>query len=276
MQTATDERDEMLKAAITKCFAAREAVTPVNVRAKLPPDFFQDFDTGENLADEIVFAEIQSTYSAAPQAAAMVEQTPDGRPLAPAPVESFPNYLPPSDKAELPQTIAAVEHVEAAPAEQSSAKHEPSAPGQSPQARLDAARSREADLIAKRPQLANAAKVARAAVADAVRAYQEADPHRQTPAQLSAEYRASSQAERAARVAREGGGGQDRIAYVDLERKYSQGGDANAMARRRNVTGNRRGAFSRQSMGQVNRDETRGPVPKPVAAPRPTIPALAK
>ena len=209
-----------------------------------------------------------------------IDKTPDGRKLA-----SFPDYLPPSDKVEaapdmadfeLPQTIAAVEHVEAAPAEQSSGDHAEAAPGQSPQARLAVARSREADLIAKRPQLANAQKEARAAVADAVRAYQEADPHRQTPAQLSAEYRASSQAERAARVAREGGPGQDRIAFVDLERKYSQGGDANAMARRRNITGNRRGSFSRQSLGQINRDPSRGPVPAPVAPPRPTIPALAK
>lgn len=276
MQTAPDERTEMLKAAIAKCFAAREPVTPANVRKHVPEDFFTDFDSGENLADEIVFAEIQSTYSAAPHPAAMVEQTPDGRPLAPAPVEDFPNYLPPSDKAELPQTIAAVEHVEAAPAEQSTASHAASGPGQSPRTRLDAARKREGDLIAARPQLQNAQKLARAAVADAVRNLQLSDPHRQTPEQLSAEYRATSAATRATRAAREGGGGQDRIAFVDLERKYSQGGDANAMARRMNVNGgNRRKAFSRQSLGQINRDPSRGPVPAPVTT-RPTIPALGK
>jgi len=272
MQTATDERTEMLRAAIAATFKAREPVTPANVRTKLPADFFQDFDTGENLADEIVFSEIQSTYAHAPHpAAAMVTETPDGRPLAVEPVEPFPGHLPPSDKvAEIAAPIAEVEHVETAPAEQSTPSHAAEGPGQSPQARLDAARSRAGNLLAERPQLANAQRAARSAVAEAVRAYQEADPHRQTPAQLSAEYRATSQATRAARAQAPGP-----IAYVDLERKYSQGGDANAMARRMNVTGNRRGAYSRQSLGQVNRDPSRGPVPAPVAT-RPTIPALAK
>ena len=175
MQTATDDRTEMLKAAIADCFKAREAVTPTNVRAKLPADFFLDFDAGAPLADEIVFAEIQSTYAAAPRPAPMVEQTPDGRPLA---AEPFPPHLPPSDHVpELPQEIAAVEHVEAAPvAEDESASHAAGAPGPTPQARLDAARVLEAELVRKQAALASAQRNARAAVADAVQTYQRIDP----------------------------------------------------------------------------------------------------
>jgi hypothetical protein len=299
MQTAPDERTIMLKAAVAACFKAREPVTPTNIRKRVPEDFFLDFDTGEPLDDATVFAEIQSTYThVAHAAAAMIETNPEGHKLAPVPVESFPDYLPPSEKiepvedvtksvephaaqsvephppvapvAEIAAPIAAGEHVEAAPAEQSGASHAASAPGQSPQARLDAARKRESGLLSERSQLQAAQRAARSAVAEAVRAFQVADPHRQTPAELSAEYRATSQATRAARAQAPGP-----IAYVDLERKYSQGGDANAMARRMNVTGNRRGAYSRQSLGQVNRDISRGPVPKPVAT-RATIPALSK
>ncbi len=273
MQTATDERTEMLKAAIAKCFAAREAVNVANVRAKLPPDFFEDFDTGEPLADEIVFAEIQATYTAAPKAAAMVEQTPDGRPLAP--VEDFPDYLPPSDNVAAPGEPVA--KTTAAPVvEDATASHAASGPeGPTPQQRLDGARAKAGNLLALRPSLINAQKVARADLAEKIKALQLADPNRTTPEIEAARFRETSQRERAARVARESGGGPDRIAYVDAERKYSQGGDANAMARRRNVTGNRRGAFSRQSLGQVNRDPSRGATPAPVAV-RPTIPALAK
>jgi len=279
------ERETMLKSAVAACFKAREAVNVKNVKAKLPPDFFQDFDTGAPLDDEIVFAEIQATYSAAPKhTAAMVTETPDGRPLAQATqsveeLQPFPDYLPPSEKIEPVEPVPSrdgtpvpVAEIAAPVVEESTASHAASGPGQpSPQARLDGARTRAGNLLAVRPSLINAQRAARAAVALAVRAFQEADPHRQTPAQLSAEYRATSQATRAARAQAPGP-----IAYVDLERKYSQGGDANAMARRMNVTGNRRGAYSRQNLGQLNRDPSRGAIPKPVATTRPTIPALAK
>jgi hypothetical protein len=214
-----------------------------------------------------------------------ITETPDGRPLA---VEEFPTHLPPSEKVapdmaefELPPTIAEVEHVEAAPTDQSSAKHEPSAPGQNPQRALDAARAREADLIAKRPQLQNAQKVARAAVAEAVRAYQECDPHRQTPAELSAEFRRASNEQRAARARGEAWAcppeqkPKGQRAFVDLERAYSSGGDGNQFARSQNRTGNRRGAYGKHALGTINRDPSRGPVPAPVTT-RPTIPALAK
>jgi hypothetical protein len=319
MQTAPDERTEMLKSAVADCFKAREPVNVKNVKAKLPPDFFLDFDTGAPLDDATVFAEIQSTYAAqapgsnagksieadqeataaqplssvaqrieeGPTTAPMVAETPDGRPLAQAPqsveeLESFPGYLPPSEKIEpvegdrhVAATSAPVETT-AAPMTESIASHAASKPGLSPQQRLDGARAKAGNLLALRPSLINAQRAAREAVALAVRAYQLADPNRTTPEQEAARFRETSQRERAARVAREGGGGPDRIAYVDLERRYSQGGDANAMARRMNVNGgNRRRAFPRQSLGQTNRDPSRGATPAPVAV-RPTIPALAK
>jgi len=279
-----NERTTLLRAAIKECFAAREPVTPANVRAKLPADFFTDFDTGEPLDDATVFAEIQSTYVAQsvephrPTPAPMIETNPEGHKLAPAPVESFPDYLPPSEKIAEPvevvstdTTPAPVAEIAAPVVEDETAKHELGGPGPTPQARLDGARAKEGNLLAERPSLINAQRAARAAVALAVQEYQRSDPNRQTPEQLSAEYRATSQATRAARAQAPGP-----IAYVDLERKYSQGGDGNAFARRMNRTGNRHGAYSRQSLGQVNRDETRGPVPAPVTTPRPTIPALGK
>ena len=202
----------------------------------------------------------------------LIETNPEGRKLAPAPVES-----------ENEMTGMDFEHVEAAPVvEDASASHGASAPGPTPQARLDTLRKRENGLIAERAGLMNAAKLARAAVADAVRAFQEADPHRVTPEQLSAEFRRASQEQRAARArgetwatppqARPRG----EIAYADAERAYSFSGDGNQFARNQNKTGNRRGAYPRQSLGQVNRDPTRGATPAPVAAPRGAIPALSK
>jgi hypothetical protein len=285
MQNETpDERTIMLKAAIAATFKAREAVNIANVRAKLPADFFLDFDTGAPLDDATVFAEIQATYSAAPKAAPMIEDRPDHQgKLATLTVEQEENpafdaagiilSAPDTVSEPLPQ-IAASEQVEAEPVEQRTAELVPSGqPGA--QARLDAARKRESDLIYERQSLSNAQRAARSAVALAVQEYQRSDPNRVTPAENSAQYRASSQAERKARVEREGGG-QPRIAYVDAERKYSRGTDANSFARRNNRFGNSRGAFSKTALGTINRDETRGSVPAPVTPPRPTIPALAK
>jgi hypothetical protein len=285
MQTEVlDERTVMIRAAIKSCFAAHEAANVANVKAKLPSDFWTDFDTDKELDDVEKFREIQSTFTAMPKhaAAAMIEDRPDHQgKLAPAP---FPDHLPPSDRVAEPNTvseplphIAASEHVEAEPVEQRTAEHVPSGkPGA--QARFDAARKREAALLSERPSLIQAQRAARSAVADTVRAYQEADTNRVTPEQNFAAYRKSAQAERAARVARQGTG-QPRIAYVDAARKFSTGGDGNDFARRQNVSGNKRGGFSRAeatARGFVNRDPSRGGTPAPEPVARPTIPALAR
>jgi hypothetical protein len=104
----------------------------------------------------------------------------------------------------------------------------------------------------------------------------------QTPAELSAEFRAASQEQRAARKRGESWAvppeakARGEVAFVDLERKYSQGGSGDTFARRMNRYGNKRGAYGKQSLGMTNTDSKRGPVPAPVAPPRATIPALAK
>jgi hypothetical protein len=52
----------------------RAQITPANVRKRLPDDFFVDLDTGKLLDDATVFAEIQSTFAAAPKPAAKERQ----------------------------------------------------------------------------------------------------------------------------------------------------------------------------------------------------------
>lgn len=197
-------------------------------------------------------------------------------------MQKFPDHLPPSEKVApvelapdtafpgVPREMADFE-LKPAPEASSIASHAASEPRPSPQARLDAARLTEANLLAERPSLSTTQKLAQATLAEAERAHQQHDPHKQTPEMLSAEYRATSAATRAARAQPAAP-----LAYVDAERKYSQGGNGNDFARRQNSTGNRRGAFSRQSLGTINRDPSRGSVPKPVETRRPTIPALAK
>ena len=120
---------------------------------------------------------------------------------------------------------------------------------------------------------------ARTALAKAVRVYQEGAP-RQSHEDLARDFIRASNAERAARVAGEPWAmkpeqrTRNGAAFVDVERAYSQGGDASAFARRMSRTGNRRGAYPKQSFGTVNRDPSRGAVPAPVV--KQPIPALGK
>jgi hypothetical protein len=291
---APDERTVMIRAAVKSCFAARpaEAINVSNVSAKLPDDFWID-EAGMELEDGLKFREIQAAYTPAPKSAApMIENRPDGQGklavLARHAVEpDFPEYLPPSDNVAKPtvepqgrvpggtdpkpvKTIAEPVAIESTPG------HAVERLGLSPQERLSAARLIESDLIGRVALLKNAVRAASEELHARKIEYAENNPNRETPAQLSASYRASSQAERKARVAREGGG-QPRIAYVDYERSGSFSGDGNTFARRHNRNGgNKRGAYGKQSLGMTNRDETRGPVPAPEPVARPTIPALAK
>lgn len=278
----SDERNEMLKAAIAKCFKAREPVSVANVKAKLPEDFFLDFDTGKPLADIEAFKEIQAAFSTVPKPRQLIDTNPDGHKIIPMvePVEDFSGDESLRDEW-APETVS-MPVIEAAPvAKESTANHVASGPGQSPQARLNAARRREQELLGHRPLLLAAQRNAREALAVAVRTYQEHDPHRQTHKDLAREFCRASQAQRAAKARGEAWAtpperkARGEVAYVDLERQYSQGGDANAMARRMNRTGNRRGAYPKSALGQVNRDPSRGPVPAPVVT-KPTIPALGK
>jgi hypothetical protein len=284
----SDERTTMLKAAVAACFKAREPINVANVRAKVPEDFFVDFDSGKPLDDATVFAEIQATY-AATRRPMMVTETPDGHKLGNTMVEDFSrDSLPPENEEDeslrdewAPETVS-MPVIEAAPvAKESTANHAASGPGLEPQARLNAARRREQQLLGDRPLLLAAQRNAREALAKAVRTYQENDPHRQTHEDLARDFCRASQAQRAARARGEAWAtpperkARGEVAYVDLERSYSQGGDANAMARRMNTTGNRRGAYPKQALGQVNRDPSRGPVPAPVVT-KPTVPALGK
>ena len=269
-----DERTTMLKAAVAKCFKAREPVTPANVRKYVPVDFFYDHDAGKQLSDAEVFAEIQATYRAAPPAPrATVE--------ANEPVEDFSGDADESLRDTWAPETVREPVVEAAPVvEESTASHEASGPGLSPQARLDAARKREQALLGERPILQAAQRNAREALAKAVRAYQDGAP-KQTHEDLARDFIRASQAEREARARGETWATKPERrtrngeAYVDVERAYSHGGDANTFARRHNRTGNRRGAYNKQSFGMTNRDPSRGPIPAPVVE-NPTIPALGK
>jgi hypothetical protein len=275
----SDERTTLLKFAIVKTIKAGEPVNIANVETRLPDDFFLDFDTGKALDDATAFAEIQAVYNTLPKPRPLIETTPDGQhKLAPMVEEEEDESL---RETWAPETVREPV-VEAAPvAHESTAGHEASGPGLSPAARLDAARKRETALLGQRPMLLAAQRDARAALASAVRKYPESDPHRQTHEDLARDFCRQSQAQRAARARGEKWAtpperrARGELAYVDLERQYSQGGDANSMARRMNVTGNRRGAYPKQMLGHTNRDPSRGPVPAPVAA-RPTVPALAK
>ena len=93
--------------------------------------------------------------------------------------------------------------VEAEPvAEGSTANDAASGPGLSPQARLDAARERERDLLGERPILRAAQRNAREALARAVRAFQDGAPkqtHECLPEILSPIASASGRREHAAR-----------------------------------------------------------------------------
>jgi hypothetical protein len=258
----SDERTEMLKAAIADCFKAHQPITPDNVRAKLPEDFFYDHDAGEPLADADVFTEIQSTFAAAPKSDVVEDFSGD---------ETEPESL---REVWAPETVSepVVEARPMANGEGDSAL--------SPQARLDAARKREQTLLGERPLLQAAQRQARGDLATAVRQYQEGGP-RQTHEDLARDFIAASQREREARARGEPWATKPErrprgaVAYVDLERQYSQGGGANDFARKMSRTGNRRGAYSKQSLGQTNRDPSRGAVPAPVVT-KPTVPALAK
>ena len=274
MQTAPDEREIMLRAAVAKCFRYGKPVNVANVKAHLPADFFQDFDTGAPLDDATAFAELSAAILIAGRASGAEEPAP------------FPGHLPPSDNIAAPAVPG--EHVEpdkiAAPVvEEATARHGASGPGPSPMERLNAARVIESDLIGRVASLKNAQRAAQEAVTLAEQEHAAHDPNRMTPAELSADYRKSSLAERKARIEREGTG-QPRIAYVDQERKYSRGTDANAFARRQNVTGNKRGAMSLVNAMHISGSgiidkagtATRGPVPAPAPVVKPTIPALAK
>jgi hypothetical protein len=271
-----DERTQLLKNAVAACFKARESVNVDNVRAKLPEDFFMDFDSGKPLTDAEVFSEIQASFmnfkKPVLDSGELLGDEPTDEP------ESLRDVWP-------PETVA-VPVVEAAPvASESIASHEASGPGLSPQARLNAARKREQELIGNIGPLQRAHRDAMDALAAAKQDHQRHDPHRQTPEDVAREFREQSQRDRAARVK---GAYQltpvattprGEIAYVDRERMYSQGGDADAFLRSRAGTLNRRGAYSKQEAaraGFINRDPRRGDVPAPVVVPKPTIPALAK
>ena len=214
----------------------------------------------------------------------LIKEDPAGNPLRPVePTREAWDDAPELDPA--PPVMAASEPVEtlAVPvADESSAKHEPSVPGLSLQAQLDAARRIEGDLIGEQHSLRHARQTAAGALNDAKIAYSQLDPARQTPAQLSAEYRRASQEQRAARARGEKWAvpperkPRGQRAHVDIARAYSTGGDGNDFARRQNRTGDRRGAFPAMFKGQTNSDPSRGSVPKPVTPPPPTVPALAK
>ena len=281
-----DERTTMLKAAVAKCFKARGPVTPANVRKYVPVDFFYDHDAGKQLSDAEVFAEIQATYRAAPPAPAepppQVERvSPRATVEANEPVEDFSGDADESLRDTWAPETVREPVVEAAPVvEESTASHEAIGPGLSPQARLDAARKREQALLGERPILQAAQRNAREALAKAVRAYQDGGP-KQSHEDLARDFIRASQVEREARARGETWATKPErrthngAAFVDVERAYSHGGDANTFARRHNRTGNRRGAYAKQSFGTINRDPSRGPVPAPVVE-KQTIPALGK
>jgi hypothetical protein len=283
----SDKRNEMLKAAIADCFKAREPVNVDNVRQKLPDDFFYDHDAGEPLDDATVFTEIQATFKSTaplPRGPMLITENPDGHKLG-AIAEDFSgdtNEASPLENEDdlLPPATAAEREVEAAPTVERTASHVASGPGQSPQARLDAARKREQQLLGERPLLIAAQRNARAALAVAVRTYQDGGP-KQTHEDLARDFIAASQREREARARGEAWAlpperkPRGERAYVDIERSYSQGGDANTFARKMARTGNRRGAYSKTMQGQINRDPSRGAVPAPVVT-KPAVPALAK
>jgi hypothetical protein len=273
------EREQMLKDAIAKCFKERKPVTVANVKAQLPDDFWTVFDSGEPMTDAEVFAEIQATYAAAPKRRQLVETTPgrEGRKMLDVVLPDENELLggdPEDDDDEsVGNEAAPMPEVEAAPV---TAK-----PKLPPQVRLAAAREREKVLIGELPILHAKVKDCRAALAEAIRAYQDGGP-KQTHADLARDFIRASQAEKEARArgetwalrpARERRG---TIAPVDSQRIYSQGGNADDFARKQMKTGNRRGAYPKQSLGMVNRDPSRGAVPAPVEAPRPTVPLLAK
>lgn len=261
---------EIIRAAIGECFKAKIPANVANIRARTPADFWGQ------LTDAEVGQQIQAAFSKPadkpdeppPQVERiLIADTPDGRP--------FPAHLPPSEHI-IEQTQVAE------PVAERTAEHVQSGPGPTPEERLHAGRQREANLIASRPALNNALREASGKLAAAIRAMQIDDPNRETPEMLSASFRKASAEQRAARARgekwatppeRRAGG---KVAFVDLERQYSQGGDGNTFARSQNTTGNRRGAYSKQSLGRINTDPKRGAVPKPVEQPRPTVPMLAK
>jgi hypothetical protein len=276
----SDERTTMLRDAFAACFKAGENPTMKNIRGRLPKDFFLDFDSGEPLDDATVLAEIQEAQRGTTKPVGMIKVTPDGRPLAgfnAAGVVVEDELLggdPEDDDSQAPETVS-MPVVEAASAPK------PSQPKLPPQARLAAAREREKVLIGELPILHSKVKDCRAALAEAIRAYQDGGS-KQTHADLARDFIRASQAEKEARArgeawalrpARERRG---TIAPVDSQRIYSQGGNADDFARKQMKTGNRRGAYPKQMMGAVNRDPSRGAVPAPVEAPRPTVPLLAK
>ncbi len=276
------EREQMLKDAIAKCFKERKPVTVANVKAQLPDDFWTVFDSGEPMTDAEVFAEIQATYAAAPKRRQLVETTPgrEGRKMLdvvlPDENELLGSDPEDDDDESVGNETASMPVVEAAPV---AAK--PEQPKLSPQARLDAARQRERELVGQLPILNAKVKDARTRLAESIRAYQDGGP-KQTHADLARDFIAASQREREARArgeswamrpARERRGN---LAPVDSQRIYSQGGNADDFARKGMKTGNRRGAYPKQMMGAVNRDPNRGAVPAPVEAQRPTVPLLAK
>ena len=295
-----DERTEMLKAAIAKCFKAREPVTPANVRKYVPVDFFHDHDAGKPLTEAEVFHEIQATF-AAKKPSDPAEPPPQVERVSPRTATPTFNAagivleegdsmdkenLPPENEQDedfsgdsirdewAPETVT-MPVVEATPAEDKPGTVT-AVSGLSPQARLDAARIRERDMLAARPILQAKQTAARGELAKAVRKYQENGP-RQTQEDLARDFIRHSNVERAARVAGESWAmkpeqrTRNGAAYVDIERSYGQGGDANTFARKMARTGNRRGAYGKQSLGTVNRDPSRGPVPAPVVA-KPSIP----
>jgi len=278
-----DERTEMLKAAIAKCFKAKEPVTPANVRKYVPVDFFHDHDAGKPLTEAEVFHEIQGTFAtktATPKfdAAGIVLEEDSNENLPPE-NEQDEDFSGDGDSLRdewAPETVT-MPVIEATPAEDKPGTVT-AVSGLSPQARLDAARIRERDMLAARPILQAKQTAARGELAKAVREYQESGP-RQTQEVLARQFIAHSNAERAARVAGEPWAmkpetrTRNGAAYVDVERAYGQGGDANSFARKMARTGNRRGAYGKQSMNTINRDPSRGPVPAPVVAKR-TIPSL--
>jgi hypothetical protein len=271
------ERITMLRDAFAACFKAGENPTVKNIRGRLPKDFFLDFDSGEPLDDATVLAEIQEAQRSAARPHEMIEVSPHGAKLPPATVEEELGggdlEDDDDDSQAAPETVS-MPVVEAAPVAREST-------GLSPQARLTAARERERELLGQLPILHANVKDARAALAEAVRAYQDGGP-KQTHADLARDFIRASNAEREARArgeswamrpARERRGN---LAPVDSQRIYSQGGNADDFARKQMKTGNRRGAYPKQSLGMTNRDPSRGAVPAPVEAPRPTVPALAK
>jgi hypothetical protein len=281
-----EEREQMLRDAFKACFKAGENPTVKNIRGRLPKDFFLDFDSGEPLDDATVLAEIQEAQRGTTKPVGMIAVTPDGRPLAgfDAAGVVVEDELLGGDPEDDDQPLAATAAGSgSAPVDgRGDLSSTPAPPVLSPQARLAAAREREKVLIGELPILHAKVKDCRAALAEAIRAYQDGAP-KQTHADLARDFIRASQAEKEARArgeswamrpARERRG---TIAPVDSQRIYSQGGNADDFARRHMKNGgNRRGAYPKNMMGAINRDPSRGPVPAPVEAPRPTVPALAK